>query len=125
MKLWLDDVRLPPAGYSKWVKTADECIEELKTGKYTHVSLDHDLADEHYHGNKPAREAYKEKTGMDVVLWMVENNVFPAECRVHTMNPIGRHNMMTAFQKWAPESTRAWASLPSDSPGVLRRPWEQ
>lgn len=123
MKLWLDDVRLPPAGYSKWVKTADECIEALETGKYTHVSLDHDLADEHYHGDKPAN-AYKEKTGMHVVLWMVENQNFPAEVRVHTMNPVGRHNMMTALQKWAPEETRAWVELPADSPGVLRRPWE-
>ena len=51
MKLWLDDIRAPwkfgCIGWT-WVKTADEAIELLKTGKVEMASLDHDLQPLHY-----------------------------------------------------------------------------
>ena len=97
-RLWLDDERPPPPDYDYWVKTADECIEALDSGLYSHVSLDHDLAAEHYHGDLPAKEAYKEKTGMAVVDWMVEHEKIPWSIRIHTMNPVGRKNMANALR---------------------------
>ena len=125
MKLWLDDARLPPPSYSHWARTADECIKFLKEGRCKHVSLDHDLAFEHYVGNKPAKDACKEKTGMAVVDWMIENNVWPREVRIHTMNPVGRENMRRACLNHAPRGrVRCWVELPNDSPGVTRAPWE-
>ena len=62
MKVFLDDERPTPDG---WVRafTAPEAIELLKTGKVTHLSLDHDLG---------PQEA---GTGYDVCLW-VEEKVF-------------------------------------------------
>ena len=97
-RLWLDDERPPPDGYDHWVKTADECIAALMTGEYYHVSLDHDLAAEHYHGDLPAKEAYKEKTGQAVVDWMVKTARYPRSIRIHTMNPVGRQNMAAALR---------------------------
>jgi hypothetical protein len=112
MKLWLDDERKPPPGYSHWVKSADECIEALKSGKYDHVSLDHDLADEHYKEGGWMPHVSKEKTGQAVVDWMIENSWWPAEVRVHTMNPVGRKNMLTALLRYAPTTTRVWVRFP-------------
>lgn len=42
MKLWLDDIRPAPTGWT-WVKTAEEALSLLKTGTVEEASLDHDL----------------------------------------------------------------------------------
>lgn len=91
-KVYLDDMRQPPEG---WVltKTADETIEFLKNNDVEVVSLDHDLAFEHY-GN----DYTKEKTGYDVLLWIEEqvslNRDFKLpEIRIHTANPSARVKM--------------------------------
>lgn len=103
MKLYLDDYRKPPNGWTL-ATTADECIEVLKSGLVTELSLDHDLAGE--------------KTGYEVVKWMVENNVFPPLIIIHTMNPVGRQRMFDTILRYAPEGTGV-AALPGHS---LRRP---
>lgn len=89
MKLYLDDCREAPFGWDL-IKTAEECIEVLKTGKVEALSLDHDLG-EH-------------KTGYEVVLWMVQNNVWPADIIIHTMNPVGRQDMLAMIERHAPSS---------------------
>jgi hypothetical protein len=48
-----------PDGFDIHIKTADEAITLLQTGKATLISLDHDLG--------------QEKTGYDVAKWMEEN----------------------------------------------------
>ena len=62
MKVYLDDERKPPAGWTL-VRWPDEAIKLLKTGRVTDISLDHDLGDD-------ARG-----TGNDVILW-IEEQVF-------------------------------------------------
>jgi len=42
MKLWVDDLRVAPAGWV-WVKTIGAAIRHLKTGTVTDLALDHDL----------------------------------------------------------------------------------
>lgn len=97
--LWLDDVR-PPWKHGclgwEWVKTADEAIALLKTGRVHHASLDHDLSEEATMGMpKPG-----EKTGYTVVLWMEENDIWPSGLiSVHSMNPAGRSRMQVAIDK--------------------------
>jgi hypothetical protein len=89
------------------VKNYDEAIEALKTGTVEFASLDHDLADEHYtkffesrweNGNDYTdynTADCKEKTGMDVLRWMEENNVWPsAGVRIHTMNTVRKPIML-------------------------------
>lgn len=103
MRVYLDDLRREPVGWTR-VKTADACIERLKSGKVVELSLDHDLAEEHYEavsGYMPPSE-YKEKTGMAVVDWMVENNVWPQLIILHSMNPAGRANMRRTIKHHAP-----------------------
>jgi hypothetical protein len=109
MWLWLDDVRRPPSNYEWWAKTVDEAIEYLSTGKVTHCSLDHDLADEHYksiggYGEAALdRSRYKERTGYDVIRWMVETGNWCADITIHTMNPAGRRDMTNLLANRAPE----------------------
>ncbi len=83
-RLWLDDRRTSPWGYSLWAKTARHAIELLQEHNIVHCSLDHDLVSEHYddaHVGPPGygesyppidRSKYAEPTGYAVVEWMVE-----------------------------------------------------
>lgn len=113
MKVYLDDVRACPVGW-ELVKTADECIAKLETGRVEYLSLDHDLAPEHYneehweyineHGYTGLcdRARYSEKTGMYVVDWMIASGVWPRVVIVHSMNPVAGEEMFK----------RIWASCP-------------
>lgn len=117
MKVYLDDVRRAPPGWQR-AYTADECIEALRSGNVEELSLDHDLAAEHYdesnwqridtHGYTGSldRANYKEKTGYAVVEWMIENGVWPKLVILHTMNPVGRDNMRRAIERHAPEHVK-------------------
>ena len=101
--LWLDDIRDPAmhgcVGWV-WVKTADEAIEALKTGRVSKASLDHDLTITQTLGKNDG-----EKTGYTVVCWMEEHNVWPpGGVKVHSMNPVGK-------QKW----NRLYAGFMVDS----------
>lgn len=79
MKVYLDDTRLTPGG---WVgcKCPDEVIALLKTGKVTHLSLDHDLGDN------------KRGTGYDVLLWIekavVQGDFHPPLLTINAVNPV-------------------------------------
>ena len=115
MFMWLDDIR-DPKEYggigAVWVKTYDEAINMLKTGKVTFASLDHDIGacqdciDHNYHiGDMTTAETTfynrcpHEKTGYSVVCWMEENNVWPEKgCRVHSANPVGKQRMEQVIQ---------------------------
>jgi len=113
-RLWLDDMRKKPFDYDLWAKTADECIAMLQAHDVEHVSLDHDLADEHYedadepggYGSPPTpidRRRHKEKTGYDVLLWMEEHGRWVPDISVHTMNPRGGEDMMRKLRHKAPD----------------------
>lgn len=89
MKLWLDDVRLPPDGW-KWAKTADEAIAYLLTGLVVELSLDHDLGPE------------EAGTGYDVITWIEEMTYVsgfnpPATIKIHSANLVGRANMQRSI----------------------------
>jgi hypothetical protein len=80
-RLWVDDLREPPDDTWIWSKTSTNTIDTLMLsapGEITEISLDHDLGGE--------------DTARPVVLWMCENNVWPARVHVHTANP-GRSGM--------------------------------
>ena len=89
MKLFLDDQRIPPAGWTH-VRTSQEAIEILKRGNVTEISLDHDLGDD------------VRGTGYDVVLW-IEEAVFtrdfdPPQITVHSANPSARRKMLAGVR---------------------------
>ena len=97
MKVYLDDERKTPEGWHR-TYSAQETIELLKTGKVTELSLDHDLAFEHYAGKLDSR------TGYAVVAWM-ENEVRDnpdfemPKVQLHTMNPVGREHMAAGLKR--------------------------
>jgi hypothetical protein len=103
MKLFLDDIRTPPDNTWFVVRTAEAAIEELKKGRVTVASLDHDLVDGHYPWNAghpyPSNDSLVASTGfmtgLNVVLWMQENNIWPdVGVVVHSQNDEGRKRMM-------------------------------
>lgn len=90
-KLFLDDVRDAPDASWTVARTAAECIELLKTGQFTRLSLDHDLGDD------------IAGTGYNVACWLEERAaagrwaVVPRNIGVHSANPPGRVNIEAAI----------------------------
>ena len=89
MKVYLDDERPTPAGWSR-VYWPEEAIALLETGNVSHISLDHDLGDDD-HG-----------TGYDVVLWIEEavmtRGFAPPQMSVHSANSSARQKMEQGIQ---------------------------
>jgi hypothetical protein len=105
--IFLDDIRDPSfvgVDGMNWIvaRTADECIALLEkhAGQVVTLSLDHDLADEHYYQDK----ASKEKTCYDVALWIEEQaaagnlKVVPKWMLVHSMNPVGKAKILKCIE---------------------------
>lgn len=111
--LFLDDERQPkdvtwvnlPCN-KVWVvvRSYYEFIKQIKEfGLPDFVTLDHDLADEHYYPisilgiNDIPYSSYKEKTGMDCCKWLVnyciEHSKKLPKWEVHSMNCIGKENI--------------------------------
>ncbi len=91
MKLWVDDERPMPSDFDLHVKTAQEAIEQIDTGKVSLISLDHDLGSLDF-----------DKTGYAVASY-IEAGAFSGkisrmELRVHSANPVGVKSIQMAFQ---------------------------
>jgi len=122
--MWLDDIRLPPDGWT-WVKTAREAKELLAKG-VEWASLDHDLGDvcdrcwdlEYEAGTEiiDSRRRTAECGGNDcacgchedgssLVRWMAETNTWPVtKPRVHSANPVGAAYMRGVIERyWSPK----------------------
>lgn len=88
MKLWLDDVRPAPEGWTA-VRTAAEAIAVLTSGTVAVVSLDHDLG--------PVEAG----TGYDVVSWIeaqaAAGTLPRIAWRIHSANPVGVRRMEAAL----------------------------
>ncbi len=84
MKVYLDDLRTTPEGWTRayW---PDEAIGLLETGRVREISLDHDLGDD------------ERGTGYDVVLWIEEavatRGFRPPKISVHSANSAARAKM--------------------------------
>lgn len=107
MKIWVDDERPMPwdSNSIPWhvhARTSAEAIDWLETWRRNNVargralgngidevSLDHDLGGD--------------DTGMKVLNWMIEHEVWPEELTIHTSNPPARKQMLAAANAEAPE----------------------
>lgn len=112
MKLWLDDVRPAPAGWT-WVKTVDEARDAVLAGGVDEMSLDHDLGacaaclkgrsadewlEENDYQSMPNCDHFG--TGYQFVCWMEESGKWPVKKpKVHSRNPAGRAKMEAAILK--------------------------
>jgi NAD+-processing family protein with receiver domain len=117
-RLFLDDERAPkqvtwvalPPGPWTVVKSYTQFVDTIMTrGIPMFVSFDHDLADEHYRAAQympyphlyTDRFPFKEKTGKDCAYWLVERCLETKtpipEYQVHSMNPVGRYNIISVM----------------------------
>jgi hypothetical protein len=104
-QLFLDDERKPYDCTWQVVRSYDAFVADIEAnGTPTAISFDHDLCFEHYPFNetnpvadKIPYEKYKEKTGYHAVQWLIATGRIKdvQHAIVHTMNPIGRTNMLT------------------------------
>jgi len=119
--LFLDDIREPDwitiyktdPSYNKlqWVvvRNHNELVDYVtKNGMPELVSLDHDLADEHYQVTSVAirngfdiSKDFTEKTGYDSLKWLcnyaLDNHIKLPKMKFHTANYIGFKNMSTYY----------------------------
>lgn len=133
-QLFLDDMRKPVDcvmytgnaiyAVTQWevVKNFEEFKEaidnSLSTGDlYQSISFDHDLADEHYvpakywnnydeseKYQKEKETEYKEKTGYDCILYMIEQYekygvTMPQRLYCHSMNPVGKTKIVSEIKR--------------------------
>ncbi len=90
MKIWLDDIRPAPEGYV-WCKSVNSAkrIIESAGEPILLIDCDHDLGDYAYDGGD----------GIKLLDWLVENECF-YPIRLHTMNPVGRENMLRMIRRY-------------------------
>jgi hypothetical protein len=110
MKLWLDDERPAPEGWT-WVKTLEEAKQQLVTGQVEEASLDHDLGLRKI-GSKKVKlsdgsiieeDVTIEENGTHLVDWMAATNHWPKQKpRVHSMNPVGAQRMRQTIERYFP-----------------------
>ncbi|QKS45551.1 cell division protein FtsJ [Paenibacillus cellulosilyticus] len=86
--LYLDDYRACPAGFIL-ARNAEECKLMLKELTIGILSLDFDLG-------------YGEPTGLDVVEYMVSEQIWPQEVYLHTSSNHGRMQMYRLLSQHAP-----------------------
>lgn len=91
LRLWVDDVRLPPPGYT-WVKTAEEALDVCRQRLVETASLDHDLGmREQPNGHFIENEYAKDGT------WLMEQlileDLLPRHVYIHSQNPVGALRM--------------------------------
>lgn len=91
MRLWLDDLRPAPDGWTH-ARTQGEAIELLEVGGVVAVSLDHDLGE-------PESEV---GSGYGVACWIEEHaavgDLARLEWAIHSANPVGRERMRRAME---------------------------
>lgn len=120
--LFLDDERFPQdvtwvnlpkhnwtivRNYADFVRTIEN------KGLPAEIAFDHDLGHEHYQAyhvaSRPGNgvidyNSFKEKTGLDCAKWLIEycnkNNLPFPKFYVHSMNPIGKQNIISAVNSY-------------------------
>lgn len=95
MNVWVDDLRPAP---DNWVHclTSEDSITWLEHMRnhgvdFGILSLDHDLG-----GDDTSRR---------VAMWLAENDFWPKEIRLHTMNPVGYEYLQGFCNRYAPDDT--------------------
>ncbi|WP_245568087.1 cyclic-phosphate processing receiver domain-containing protein [Nocardia jiangxiensis] len=91
--MFVDDLREPPEGWTV-ARTSADAVAILNLWRLLeihadHLSLDHDLGGD--------------DTTRPVMLWMCENDWWPARLTVHTANPVGREFLEGTALRYGPE----------------------
>lgn len=102
VKLWHDDVRVPPD--ESWVHVRTNADAKMILGriKVDEISMDHDLGGAHLDltDDEIDWDFVKmdgDETGVDLAVWMAKNDCCPAKITIHSMNSVGADNIQNAF----------------------------
>lgn len=101
MKLWHDDIRKPPDDSWTWVRTNDDAMTLLEYPGAEAISLDHDLGFDQADPDAPNAHLLRgqsEKTGLDLVDWMIRTDRVPPKVTVHSWNPAGAQRMIATLR---------------------------
>lgn len=130
MKIFLDDYRIPldaakymhkrigklnpiyleewaiVENYAQFEMVVNSCIKN--NIEITHVSFDHDLAEEHYAPKEfydtdwHSKQTFKEKTGLECAKFLKDKYAEISKelpiMFVHSMNPVGTQNIINLFK---------------------------
>ena len=115
-KIYLDDVRSPKDSSWTVVRNYQEFVDKISEigdlSLIDVISLDHDLGDtamkEYFTNVSPNYTLdynnIKEKTGLDCAKWLIDycnkNNLPFPKFYVHSMNPIGKQNIISAVNSF-------------------------
>lgn len=109
MKLWLDDVRVPPDSSWCWARSADTAIDYIKMclsmgETFEEADFDHDLGHcfkcEGCVGWKDPCGCRCHLTGYIVVVWMETEDIWPVnKPRCHSRNPVGKAKIEAAIDR--------------------------
>lgn len=114
VKLWHDDVRLPPD--SSWVRVRrnSEAIAVLSAVPVNVLSMDHDLggADIPDHDleaqgdyrNYIRADSPNGTTGVDLARWIGVHDRYPNKIIIHSMNVVGSSNIAAELMRWSENS---------------------
>ena len=98
MNLFVDDTRkFPEHGYV-CCRDVDSAISFLRMLKFDHISLDYSLG--------------SGRTGLEILMWMKENNIFVSEINIHSNNIFGIEKMENFCQENFPEAKVTTYTLP-------------
>lgn len=90
MRIWLDDLRPMPEGFTRWVKTPLAATKLIMTNKVEHISFDHDL------GLPDPDNGYRVAAFIELQAYL--GNVKRFTWAIHSANPVGRDNITAAMQ---------------------------
>ena len=98
MKIILDDRRTFPDGPYNCVRTYDDCIRILRIfRKASFLSLDYDLG--------------SEKTGLDVLIYMHENDIAAEQINIHSDHSEGVPKMRNYVEEHFPATVLTFNPL--------------
>ncbi len=98
-RLFVDDTReFPKCGY-ECCRDADSAIILLSIMDFEHISLDYSLGQNC-------------KNGLDILIWMKDNNIFVPEINIHSNHIIGMERMYSYCKENFPNSKVTMRTLP-------------
>lgn len=109
MKIWHDDIRVPPDDSWTWCRTNERAMVYLRQASMggepvTDMSMDHDLG---LHDLDPADydqpdllKGWSAETGADLASWMCGGHMLPTESlTIHSWNEEGAAEMAAMFRE--------------------------
>lgn len=94
MRIWLDDIRPMPKGYTHHARSVNEAKGFIKRAELSNeiiecIDCDHDLGDYAKYGGD----------GINLLDWLLERGTF-YRILIHTANPVGRANMQRILDRF-------------------------